>query len=429
MLAGLSYNACASTAIPTERYDLDWALGLKVRRYTLPFDTDSPALHTQETIHRNLSPLFYLQGKYIFLHGEEGGIHLYRTPQFNIDAVAQMQLIDLPKAHQNQKKGATGHYGLELDYHHSKQLYTRYAMMSDEKGHTLFKTRLGWIYHTENWRFEPLIETRYYTSGYTSRYFGLEQTKLKGGLILKAGGDLRYHLFSDLYVIGHTHFSTFHHNICRSLYIKSCIQFEYGLGFLIASSPQKSQSTLPSTKIKPDSHQLRFSYGLGVDTNLENLFILKSSLKNTVPEDKLYSVFYGYKVAEELFSAHIDVYPTAGLAYHYNSEDKRSSPEFILGIQLYYTIPLGVRTRFGFIEGISYITHVTQTEYEDVMPKYKPHQFSNYLNISLDINLGDILNLPQINYVWLGYSMHHRSSVFEQAAQYGRIKGGSNFHT
>lgn len=112
VFAGLSYNACASTAIPAERYDLDWALGLKFRRYTLPFDTNSPTLRTQETINRNLSPLFYLQGKYIFLHGEEGGIHLYRTPQFNIDAVAQMQLIDTSKS--KKRRYRTLWFGIRL---------------------------------------------------------------------------------------------------------------------------------------------------------------------------------------------------------------------------------------------------------------------------------------------------------------------------
>jgi len=30
---------------------------------------------------------------------------------------------------------------------------------------------------------------------------------------------------------------------------------------------------------------------------------------------------------------------------------------------------------------------------------------------------------------WLGYSIHHRSAIFESAQHFGRIKGGSNFQS
>ncbi|MDF5089150.1 MipA/OmpV family protein, partial [Vibrio parahaemolyticus] len=33
------------------------------------------------------------------------------------------------------------------------------------------------------------------------------------------------------------------------------------------------------------------------------------------------------------------------------------------------------------------------------------------------------------NNMWVGYSLHHRSAIFESASQFGRIKGGSNYNT
>ncbi len=31
--------------------------------------------------------------------------------------------------------------------------------------------------------------------------------------------------------------------------------------------------------------------------------------------------------------------------------------------------------------------------------------------------------------LWFGYSLHHRSSIFETSSAFGRIKGGSNYNT
>lgn len=43
--------------------------------------------------------------------------------------------------------------------------------------------------------------------------------------------------------------------------------------------------------------------------------------------------------------------------------------------------------------------------------------------------LSIVVNANDLNNVWIGYSLHHRSAIFEKASQYGRIKGGSNYNT
>ncbi len=53
----------------------------------------------------------------------------------------------------------------------------------------------------------------------------------------------------------------------------------------------------------------------------------------------------------------------------------------------------------------------------------------NYIGVSFDINLGDIFKVNALKETWLGYSLHHRYSIFEKASQFGRIKGGSNYNT
>ena len=58
-----------------------------------------------------------------------------------------------------------------------------------------------------------------------------------------------------------------------------------------------------------------------------------------------------------------------------------------------------------------------------------PSELMNYLDFSFDVNVGDLFRSERFSRLWLGYSIHHRSSIFESASQFGRIKGGSNYNT
>lgn len=51
------------------------------------------------------------------------------------------------------------------------------------------------------------------------------------------------------------------------------------------------------------------------------------------------------------------------------------------------------------------------------------------IDFSLDVNLGDLIQVPALKYTWLGCSIHHRSAIFESASQFGRIKGSNNYNT
>lgn len=60
---------------------------------------------------------------------------------------------------------------------------------------------------------------------------------------------------------------------------------------------------------------------------------------------------------------------------------------------------------------------------------YLPSNLMNYLDFSLDINIGDLFRQEHLTGLYFGYAIHHRSAIFGSASQFGRISGGSNFHT
>jgi outer membrane protein len=140
------------------------------------------------------------------------------------------------------------------------------------------------------------------------------------------------------------------------------------------------------------------------------------------------SIFYEHPLTDRILGLPIDVYIGSGLALHWSSEVQDSTFELVAKIHFYYTFTWPVRWRIGVAEGFSWIEEVTYIERENMESKdYRPSQLMNYLDFTLDVNLGDIFRSSALENAWLGFSIHHRSSIFESASQFGRIKGGSNY--
>ena len=120
------------------------------------------------------------------------------------------------------------------------------------------------------------------------------------------------------------------------------------------------------------------------------------------------------------------------MAYHYPSAGQDRFLEWVFAFKGYYTVPLPWRLRLGVAEGLSYTTKIGDLEYSEIVETKGYAQASkllNYLDFSLDINIGDIVRKNELKDLWLGYGIHHRSAIFESSSLFGRIKGGSNYQS
>ena len=79
----------------------------------------------------------------------------------------------------------------------------------------------------------------------------------------------------------------------------------------------------------------------------------------------------------------------------------------------------------GVAEGVSYRDEVDYIEKSEIEEKgLKPSSLTFYLYVSIDLNLGFLDD--DLNPLWFGAAIHHRSSGFEEVSLFGRIKSGSN---
>ena len=108
--------------------------------------------------------------------------------------------------------------------------------------------------------------------------------------------------------------------------------------------------------------------------------------------------------------------------------DRQPTNEYVLAIKAFYNFNSPFNWRLGFAEGISYIETVSNIEQREMDEKgYRASKLMNYLDLTVDFDLGDAFGISDLDESFLGVGIHHRSSIFESSSAFGRIKGGSNY--
>jgi len=171
-------------------------------------------------------------------------------------------------------------------------------------------------------------------------------------------------------------------------------------------------------------YSMRVGYGWASNNDLGD--IISGKLGSTPQNLTVVNVDGGYLLKEGMFDLPIDVYAKGGLSRF--KELSGSTYEATLYIKALYNLDFSDnRVRFGLGEGISYATSVLDVERIEEAPKNgKTSKFLNYLDISVDIDLGRLINYEPMKDVYLGYLLKHRSGVF---GLFNGVSGGSNYNT
>ncbi|WP_019028580.1 MipA/OmpV family protein [Colwellia piezophila] len=396
-----------------------WGLGVLFRNAEIPFDTQADNV-------TSFVPMMFYQGETFFIRGIEGGAHLYQNSDWQFNAMARMRFFDIPAEYQNQVQGDTIDLGFQARKSFGDDSFFDVELFSDLEGNPYANVSQSWYFQHDSWEFMPKVSARYKSASFNSHYYALGEItdeKIGAGIEVSAGVETRYHVASNFYLLASVNATMLDKNAYQSEAVNQRWQSEAYLGFAFfndISTPNKADLN--------NHGYLRLAHGWATPSNMGDI-LRGDSLKDEY-NNQLSSIFYGLPLTDELFSLPLDIYLTPGFIWHWNSAVQDSEQEIVLAIKAYYTIPWPVRWRIGVAEGLSYVSNVTYIEETEMIEKgYRPSELMNFIDISFDINLGDIFNVRALNETWLGYSMHHRSSIFEKASQFGRIKGGSNYNT
>jgi outer membrane protein len=96
----------------------------------------------------------------------------------------------------------------------------------------------------------------------------------------------------------------------------------------------------------------------------------------------------------------------------------------------YYGFPWShrVNTRFGFGYGVSWANRVPYTEVVSQANRDRPtSKLLNYLDPTIDVNVGDIFGADSWKDTYFGLGISHRSGIFASSRLLGSVDGGSNY--
>lgn len=175
-----------------------------------------------------------------------------------------------------------------------------------------------------------------------------------------------------------------------------------------------------------NDYSLRVTHGKVTKSNLGEVLLL--DIRSHKHDFKVTSLDAGYLLKKEAFDLPLDFYLKGGLA-HFNEASMQSDVyEATIYIKVYYNIDFWQnRVRVGFGEGASYTSEVLY--YEKLKTQENndnTSNFLNYLDLSLDFDIGKLFKYDALKDTYLGVAIKHRSGIF------GLINnvrhGGSNYY-
>ena len=398
----------------------DWGVGIVIRHASIPFSDPRPNMPKTATYENSVVPLFYFENDYIFLNGLEGGFKAYEDETYRLSLISRLRFENTPKDVQNDHQLDTYDFGLQARYKFDENNFFDTEILSELHGNYHTNLMYRGDYDFNSWNIEPYAGLRIKSAKFNSFYYGLIED-LKWGIDYNTGLDIKYHVTSNFYLLAGVQAKIFDNSVRDAILVDK--PFEYNTYAGIAFMHDKTEKRSKALRTTP---YIRISHGYATHSDIDQIFggnLPKESYGNT-----LTSIFYGHPLSDTLFSLPIESYLSVGFAWHPKSEVQDNIQEYVIAIKGYYTIPLPIRVRLGIAEGISHVSEVTYIEKTDVNKDgFKESKVLNFLDFSVDVNLGDLFFTDSMNKFWLGINVHHRSGIFSYSSQYGRVSGGSNY--
>lgn len=402
--------------LPMYEKEGEWGIGIGMRSTSMPYQTAGNTVN-------DVIPLLFYQGDQFYLDGSSGGYHLYQSEDFSLGLAAELRFFDIPRSAQNMIQGSQIDVGVKGIWHYSDEVDVSLAVLSDDEGRIYSHITGEYELSGDGWDASLYAQLRAKSSRFNDTYYGLQQENLGAGFDSQFGVKGRKQLVGNLYAVGHFGVTVFDQNTYSSQAVDDHGQWESYLGLAMFGS-----SNLSSTPRLKDGAYVRLANGIATESGPTDILFLDN---DTDPyRNSLTSVFYGHPLEGTVFNLPLDFYLTSGYVYHHSSDVQSTFDEYVLAIKAYYTLDWSVRTRLGFAEGISYSTKINHMEKRKLNEEgYEPSKLMNYLDFSVDVNMGDLLKRSNLDNLWLGYSLHHRSGIFTTTSAFGRIKGGSDYNS
>lgn len=179
-----------------------------------------------------------------------------------------------------------------------------------------------------------------------------------------------------------------------------------------------------------NEYSIRVAHGKASQSDLGEI-IFGDFLKHTQEDFSVLALDGGYLLYQNSLSSW-KIYAKSGFSYYNDKNiglDKHTqeSYEGTIYLKAYYSV-FSNFLRFGVGEGFSYTSSILETErLEAVRNDGKNSKFLNYLDFSIDFNIGKIVPYKFFDECYIGMTLKHRSGIYGLINNV--VHGGSNYPT
>ena len=177
-----------------------------------------------------------------------------------------------------------------------------------------------------------------------------------------------------------------------------------------------------------DKYLMRVAYGTASQNDLGQ--IITGNPDSTDKYLSVVAVDGGYLLKENFLDLPIDIYLKGGVSI-FNEKVNTNTYEAVAYIKAYYNLDfLDNTVRIGLGEGFSYTSRILEVEYDEVNEDpndvSSSARFLNYLDITVDFDVGKLIDYKPMHDTYLGYLLKHRSGI---AGLINNVDhGGSNYN-
>ena len=185
-------------------------------------------------------------------------------------------------------------------------------------------------------------------------------------------------------------------------------------------------------EVSPYSIRLGFGYA-----DLNDLGqILSGHWQRYEGDTSVYNFDSGYRFVHNAFDWPLDLYIKGGISYFnengviYKGKAREDFYEMTTYAKAYFKFDFWHnRIRLGVGEGISITQEIPVVEYIDAEnsdgTRDPTAKFLNYLDLSVDFDVGRLIHVKSMEELYFGYTLKHRSGVF---GLFNGVHGGSNYN-
>jgi MipA family protein len=394
----------------------------------------------------DLLPLYLYEGEGFFLNADRAGYKLVDDDTRRFDLFLSRRLEGFPEddvpdvARGMDARNAGVDLGLRYRHRFSWGTMRVTALQDVSRTSKGAELRLGYSYtwRSGRWALRPDLSVSFRDSDLNGYYYGVGPREASADRFAYAPGSGTdytvalygtYRFLQNWRLIGGVALTVHDEAVRGSPIVRDGVQPAVFAGAVYdfgTATPRWDDDDVPTF--------LKVFYGRASGEGCHMVKIMNlscTSLEHDEPSS-VTGVHLGRPFLERVNGWPLDVHGYVGLLYR-NEMNVIQPDAWQLDAYMkvfYYGFPWShrVKTRIGFGAGVSYANHVPSSEVTSQARRERPtSKLLNYLDPTIDVSLGDLLNSRRLKETYVGLGISHRSGIFASSRLLGSVNGGSNY--